>query len=201
LGGLFYGSMRLAFIVAIFTNIAVFGYLTSSTGYVDPKGVIALGAGVGLVIGAIYGATVKDSHVFRADAKFLAGTLAGLLASGVAVIAALAEWQWPLAQLLGFLAPTTGLIYVLLVPRFIRRFSNLLPATGDGALVGAAVGGFVGLGLWVMGGNVLEDMAGPWAELSDSIVAQWPMAIAFAAGGAFVLGFVRSSFDLSWVDF
>jgi hypothetical protein len=199
-GGLFYGSMRLAFLIAIFTNIAVFGFLVSAPWPISPWVTMALGAGIGLLIGAVYGATAKDSKVFRADAKTLTGLAAGLAASVIAMTVTVLDVPLSIAHLVGVLAPATGLFYVLLLPPMVERFSNLLPPVGDGAVVGAAVGGFVGLGMWVVGGTVLDGLAGPWVESSHTIAQLWPEAVGFAMAGAFLLGFLRDLFNLHWVD-
>jgi len=200
-GALFYGSMRLAVIVAVFANVAIFVYFVFfAGGGLPPTYALAVGAAVGLVVGALYGASVRDSRVFRAHAKLLAGTVAGIGGATLAVLAVALFGEVRLAWLVGVLAPVCGLFYVLVAPRFVERFSHLLPPAVDGALVGAAVGAFLGLAFWVLAGVVLDEVTAPWDTMTAHIAAQWPGAIIFAALGACMLGLARSVCGLEWLD-
>jgi hypothetical protein len=53
---------------------------------------VSLGAGTGVIIGAIYAIQVRNSRVFRAEAKIIAGASASAFVGGVLRSALGSEW-------------------------------------------------------------------------------------------------------------
>lgn len=192
-GALVYSSAQLAFQVAVISNFAIFGYTLVSGGAISPLGPIAVGAGAGAGIGALYGLLVKKSNIYQADAKLLSGIVTGGALSGIGVIWILLLDGNPIF-LVGLLAPLSGVIYERIADNFVRRFSDVLPPFADGAVAGAVIGGLLGLGLWVMGGVVLQNVAEEWLATVDRIAYTTPLAIAAAAASAFVAGMLDMAF-------
>ena len=186
-GALVYSSSQLALLVAIFSNFAVFGYLLYSGEFASPLAPTAVGAGIGLMVGALYGAGVKESRIYSAEAKLMAGIVVGLTVS-VGSLLWILVFDASLPILVAVLAPLSGLLYVKIVDAFIRRFSDVLPAFVDGAMAGAVIGGFIGFGLWVMGGIVLQKTAPDWQGAIALIGETTPVAVAAASISTGVLG-------------
>jgi hypothetical protein len=188
-GALVYSSAQLAFQVAVVSNVAVFGYTLVSGGAISPLEPVVVGAGAGAVVGALYGLIVKKSSIYRADAKLLSGIVAG---GGLSVlgIAWVMQFEGNPIFLVALLAPLSGVIYERIVNKFVQRFSDLLPPFADGAVAGVVIGGLLGLGLWVMGGAVLENVAAEWLTTINRIAYSAPLAIVAAAVTTFVVGMV-----------
>ena len=198
-GALVYSSSQLAIQTALFGNIGVFGYLLINGVVVSPLGPTLVGAGIGAIIGALYGLIVKESKIFQADAKLLAAIVAG---AGVSVIALV--WVFLVADglvwLIALLAPLSGVAYLKLAVTFVPRFSDLLPPALDGAVAGVVIGGFIGFGLWLMAGVALEDVLPEWRTAFDRMTDIAPGAIAAASVTTFVLGMIKAAFRLNWGD-
>ncbi len=188
-GALVYSSAQLAFQVAVISNFAVFGYSLASGGGISPLEPVAVGAGAGAVVGALYGFFVKKSNICRADANLLSGIVTGGGLSVLGIIWVLL-FDGNLIFLVALLAPLSGVIYERIVNTFTYRFIDMIPPLIDGAVAGAAIGGFLGLGLWVMGGTLLENVAPEWLTTVNRIAYTTPVAIAAAAATSFVAGMV-----------
>ena len=188
-GALVYSSSQLALMVAIFSNFGVFGYLLYSGEFASPLAPSAIGAGIGALVGALYGVGVKESRIYSADAKLLAGLVVGGAVSVISLIWILV-FGASVAILVAVLAPVSGLLYVKVVDRFIQRFSDIFPAFLDGAIAGLVIGGFIGFGLWVMGGIVLQNASPEWETTISVIGESTPLAVAAAAISTGVLGMV-----------
>ena len=186
-GALVYSSSQLALLVAIFSNFAVFGYLLYSGEFASPLAPTLVGAGIGAIVGVLYGLGVKESRIYSADAKLMAGFVAGAAVSVVSLVWILV-FNASLTILVAVLAPLTGLMYVKIVDDFIQRFSDVFPAFVDGAIAGAVIGGFIGFGLWVMGGIVLQRIAPEWESTIAVIAESTPLAVAEASVSTGVLG-------------
>ncbi len=186
-GALVYSSSQLAMLVAIFSNFAVFGYLLYSGAFASPLAPTVIGAAIGALVGALYGLGVKESRIYSAEAKLLAGLIVGFAVSIVSLVWILV-FDASLPILAAVLAPLTGLLYVKVVDGFIKRFSDIFPAFLDGAIAGAVIGGFIGFGLWVMGGIVLQKTAPEW-EVTIAIIGETtPIAVAAASVSTGILG-------------
>ena len=130
LTALFYGSMRLTVMVANFTFIAMVFY-TWGNAQLTLEPLIYIGAIVGLVVGAVYGAKDKRSRVFCAEAKIVAGVFSGILASVLGLLAGFL-FDGPLLPWAGIIvAPAATLIYVSSAYWFVDRCHRFL-ATGSG---------------------------------------------------------------------
>ena len=112
-------------------------------------------------MGALYGLFVTESRIYSAEAKLLAGVTVGVIVSVVSLIWILI-FNASLTVLVVVLAPLSGLIYERIVNDFVQRFSDILPPVGDGALAGLVIGGFIGFGLWLVSGIVLENAIAEW---------------------------------------
>ena len=189
-GALVYSSAQLAFQVAVISNVAVFGYTLVSGGAISPLEPVVVGAGAGATVGALYGLMVKKSNIYRADAELLSGIVSGGALAVLGVIWVMLLDRNHLILLVALLAPLSGVIYERIVNKFVQRFSDLLPPFADGALAGMVVGGLLGLGLWVMGGAVLENVTAEWLTTINRIAYSAPLAIAAAAVTTFIVGMV-----------
>ena len=198
-GALVYSSSQLAVQIAIFSNIAVFVYLIVSGVVVSPLGPTLVGSGVGVVAGAIYGFMVKESRIYRADAKLMAGLVAGAAVSvlGLGWVLVLGD---RLVWLIALLAPISGMVYLKFAGKFVERFAGLLPPFMDGAIAGLVIGGFIGFGLWLAAGVALQDVLPEWQVAFDRITDLAPGAIAAASITTFVLGTIKALFRLDWGD-
>jgi hypothetical protein len=162
---------------------------------------VATGAGIGLLVGMIYGRYVSSSRVYRADAKILAGVFAGAIASLSALIPAVFFEPLPDFMLAMILCPLTGMLYMAVLPWFIHRYSDLLPPIADGGLVGGGAGALMGL-LFAMMLGTREGYLNPADEQQVStILSAWPAAALGGALGAFLVGAGRSFFKMPWGDY
>jgi hypothetical protein len=197
-GALVYSSSQLALMVAMASNFAVFGYLLYSGEMASPIAPIMVGAGVGFIVGAMYGLIVKESRIYRAEAILLAGIADGVVISILSLLWILV-FNASVTLLVVVLAPLSGLIYVLIVNRFIQRYSDILPPIADGAVAGMVIGGFVGLGLWVMGAIAMDNATPEWRDSIETIVQSTPITIAAASVSTLLLGMLyaalRSRFE------
>ena len=198
-GALVYSSSQLAVQTAIFSNIAVFGYLLVSGITVPPLGPTVVGAAVGAITGGFYGLIVKESRIYRAEAKLLAGIAAGGVISVIGLVWVLVIGD-QLVWLIALLAPVSGALYLRLLDTFLERFSDLLPPVGDGAAAGLVIGAFIGFGLWLMAGVALERVLPEWQATYDRIIEVAPSAIAAASVTTFVLGTLKAALGLNWGD-
>jgi hypothetical protein len=201
LGALLYGSMRLTVMVSIYAAIAV---SIEFVVYPDTPTLMMLvltGAAIGFVVGLIYGRYVLSSRVYRADAKILAGSFAGAVASLSALIPAVLFEPLPDFLLAMILCPLTGMLYMAVLPWFIHRFSDLLPPIADGALVGTGAGGLMGLLFSIMIGTLHGTLNPADEQLVAEILVAWPMASLGGALGAFLIGAGRTFLQVPWRDY
>ncbi len=191
-GALVYSSAQLAFQVAVVSNVAVFGYTLAGGGGLSPLEPVVVGAGSGALVGGLYGLIVKKSNIYRADARLISGLVVGGALSVIAMVWVLL-FGGTTVFLAALLAPLSGVFYERIVNDFVQRFSDLLPPFADGAVAGMVIGGLVGLGLWVMGGAVLDNAALEWQSTIDRIAYFTPIAIAAAALTTFIAGMIDVS--------
>ncbi len=196
-GALVYSSAQLAVHTAFTSNIAVFGYLLMSGVVVSPLGPTVVGAGAGAITGASYGFLVKESKIYRAGAKLMAGLVAGGAVSVIGLIWVLILPD-KLIWLIALLAPVSGVVYLKLLAIFVQRYSDLLPPFFNGAVAGIVLGGFIGFGLWLMGGVALEDVVPDWRAASTRITEIALSAIVAASMTTLVLGLIKAAFKLNW---
>ena len=201
LTALFYSSMRLTVMVANFTFIAMLAYMWGNVDSVL-ESLVLIGAVVGLIVGALYGWQEKRSQICCADAKILAGLLAGVAASLFALILNLLfeELVYPNSAMA--IAPMAILVYVTSAPWFVRRCQLIVPAVVDGAIVGLGVGGTTGFLFMLMAGSLDPHMLSVAHHLSlvERVQAVWlPIALGTAASCGAV-GVMRSLLRVRWYD-
>ena len=202
LTALFYGSMRLTVLVANFTFIAMLAYVWQAGAPLGVEPLVVVGAGIGLAVGTLYGLKDKRSRVFCAEAKIIAGAVAGIVGG---ILAALLAWLVPgiaISVVAMLVAPVSVLAYIRLSGWFISRCQHLLPPFVDGAVVGLGVGSVTGLLFLIMAGtldpNLLagEELRG----FVDRFEAGWGMTVVGCALVCFVIGAVRAWLGIPWYD-
>ncbi|MES9945964.1 MAG: hypothetical protein ABW080_13480 [Candidatus Thiodiazotropha sp.] len=200
LGALIYSSMRLAVLMTtIISPISIF-YFILSDHPVDLLFLVILVSAVGAVVGALYGSFSMGSRVNRADAKTLAGFSAGWLASLTYLLVVNLTAPISISMIVALLCPLTGILYVALVPGFIKLYDNLLPPVGDGLMVGVGVSGFIALCFFVMISSIDDSVAGPLSAALEVIHANLPSAILGGVLGAGLAGVASGLLLTGWQD-
>lgn len=200
IGALIYSSMRLAVLIAIIiTPISSLVLLLTDVS-LDPLPLVMIIGTLGGLIGGLYGRYSRASRVCRADAKTLTGFCAGFLVSLGYLMIVGSRNDFPLAWIVGLMCPLTGWLYVMFVPTFIKYFDNLLPAVGDGALVGVGVSIFISLLVLVMLNSINTDSAGTYLPQIEEIQALLPHAVAGGLLGGGVAGLISGLFFKNWQD-
>ena len=201
LTALFYGSMRLTVMVANFNFIAMVVY-TWGNEQLSLEPLIYVGAFVGITVGAVYGAKDKKSRVFCAEAKIVAGLLAGLMAAVLGLVPLLfvfgLERPW-VAMLVG---PAATLIYVTTAWWFVQRCHRFLPPVLDGALVGLGVGSATGLLFMIMAGTIDSGLlAGSYHQVVvERVQSTWGVTVAATALACSCVGVLRSLLKVRWYN-
>jgi dolichol kinase len=200
LGALIYSSMRLSVLMTtIISPISIF-YFILSDHPVDLLLLVILVSIVGAVVGALYGSFSMGSRVNRADAKTLAGFCAGWLASLLYLLLVNLTEPVSISTVVALLCPLTGILYVTLVPGFIKLYDNLLPPVGDGLMVGVGVSGFIALCFFVMIGSIDDTVAGPLSAALEVIQGNLPDAMVGGIIGAGLAGIVSGLLLTNWQD-
>jgi hypothetical protein len=200
MGALIYSSMRLAVLLAIIIAPFCVLFLVFAEGMVQPHDLLAVVVPIGALIGAVYGHFDKASRVYRADAKLLAGFCAGFLVGlGYLVLSGVVA-GWPMGLVIAVMCPLTGLLYVLLVPGFIRFRDDLLPPLLDGAMAGAGVAVFLALVFFLMAHSLELGGATAPAAVLQQIYALLPQAMLGGALGAGLIGLLSGLFLTTWQD-
>ena len=197
---LIYGSMRLTVLGGLYAMIAVILCFLFEGAPAILRDLLIAGGFTGAGVGALYGIRVRDSRVFRADAKTLAGACAGLLASSAVALPAALGTALPLPLQTLILCPLTGLLYLGVAPGCVARFSRLLPRVGDGILVGMAAGALMGLAFWVMAGTLGGNLSLPDQGFVDGLLVAWPGATGAAALGGLMVALGRAALRIRWYD-
>ena len=201
LTALFYGSMRLTVMVANFNFIAMVAYSWGNQ-QLSLEPLVYVGAFVGITVGAIYGAKDKQSRVFCAEAKIVAGLLAGVLAAipGLLPLLFIAgpERSW-VAMLV---APAATLIYVSMAGWFVQRCHRFMPPVLDGALVGLGVGAATGLLFMIMAGTLDSGLLGSSYHqvVVERVQSTWVGTVAATALACSCVGVLRSLLNVRWYN-
>ncbi|MEW8046012.1 MAG: hypothetical protein AB2805_05955, partial [Candidatus Thiodiazotropha sp.] len=135
-----------------------------------------------------------------ADAKTLAGFSAGWLASLTYLLVVNLTAPLSISILVALLCPLTGILYVALVPGFIKLYDNLLPPVGDGLVVGVGVSGFIALCFFVMIGSIDDSVAGPLSAALEVIHGNLPGALVGGLIGAGLAGVGSGLLLTDWQD-
>ncbi|MES9836070.1 MAG: hypothetical protein AB2728_05500 [Candidatus Thiodiazotropha sp.] len=200
LGALIYSSMRLAVLMTTIVSPLSIFYFILSDPPVDLFLLLILVSVAGAVVGALYGIYSMGSRVNRADAKTLAGFSAGWLAALVYLLLTSAVDAIPINITVALLCPLTGILYVAMVPGFIKLYDNLLPPLGDGLMVGVGVSAFIALCFFVMIGSIDDSVAGPMADALKVIHDNLPGAVAGGIVGAGLAGIASGLLLTDWQD-
>lgn len=202
LTALFYGSMRLTVLVANFTFVAMLGYVWQAGTPLVIEPLVFVGAGVGLVIGALYGLKDKRSRVFCAEAKIIAGAVSGILGGVLALGLAWLLPTVPVSVVAMLVAPVSVLAYVRLSGWFISRCQHFLPPFVDGAIVGLGVGSVTGLLFLIMAGTLDPKLLAGEAlrAFVGRFEAAWGLAVFGCALVCFPIGAVRAWLGIPWYD-
>ncbi len=200
IAALIYSSMRLAVIVSLIASMVCLFYVVANGEQISLSSMMLVTAIAGAITGGIYGAKAKSSRVFRADAKTLAGVSSGALVAILIVIVSALIPAISLSIIIAVSCLLTGALYVTLVPFFVRRYHELLPPVGDGAMVGAGASVFIALLFFVLISGVTPEMAGPLQPLTEQIRNTFfGAALGGMLGGA-ISGFLSGMMLTRWQD-
>lgn len=202
LTSLFYGSMRLTVMVANFTFVAMLVHTWQGPETLSLEPLIFIGAGVGMAVGAAYGLKDKTSRIFCAEAKIIAGAVAGGVAGTLALSGSVLLGDAGYVALAMGIAPVGILAYILVARWFISRCHKLLPAVVDGTIVGLGVGAVTGLMFVVMAGTLDEGLFASLALQSyvAQVEANWGPTVIGCALTCFPVGVVRAIIKAPWYD-
>lgn len=200
IAALIYSSMSLAVIIASVSSVTSLIFAVTNNGNINLPNLILTTAIVGALVGAWYGLFAKHSRVFRADAKTLTGICSGGLVALFILIVNFILPATPLMLTIGISCLLTGSLYVILVPVFIQRFDEILPAVGDGAMVGAGTSIFIALLFFVMISGVTPEAAGDLQLLTDHIRDTFLQASVGGMLGGGIAGFVSGLMLKEWQD-
>ncbi|MCU7851571.1 MAG: hypothetical protein KZQ80_05095 [Candidatus Thiodiazotropha sp. (ex Monitilora ramsayi)] len=200
LGALIYSSMRLAVLMTIIIAPFSIFYFILASWPINLLYLLLIVSTIGAIIGALYGVFSMGSRVHRADAKTLAGFSAGWLASlGYLLFSSLLD-NISLSTIVAFMCPITGILYVWMVPTFIKHYDDLLPPIGDGLIVGVGVSGFVALTFFVMISSVDSGVAGPLIAVLEQVRETLPAAIIGGILGGGLAGIASGLLLTDWQD-
>jgi hypothetical protein len=200
LGALIYSSMRLAVLMtAIISPISIF-YFVLAPWPVDLLYLLLIVSLIGAVIGGLYGLYSTGSRVNRADAKTLAGFCSGWLASlGYLSLSWLVEGI-PLSLVIAVMCPLTGMLYVWMVPSFVKHYDELLPPIGDGLIAGVGVSAFVALTCLVMISSIDSSVAGSLLPALERVQEILPQSLLGGIVGGGLAGVVSGLLLTEWQD-
>jgi hypothetical protein len=202
LTSLFYGSMRLTIMVANFTFVATLAFTWLGAPHLGLEPLVLVGAGVGVAVGMAYGMHDSRSRVYCADAKIVAGAFAGVFGGVLALLGGQlfenASYTW----LAMAIAPVAVFVYVNSAGWFIKRCHRLLPAAGDGAVVGLGVGTVTSLVFLIMAATLDPKLLGTdsIAAYVERVEGTWMATAAACALACFPIGALRSVFRVPWYD-
>jgi hypothetical protein len=169
LGALIYSSMRLAVLMTtIISPLCIFYFIFAEKPTNLPI-ILMIAMLIGAIVGALYGSFSKGSRVNRADAKTLTGFSAGWIASLCYLLFSSILASYPISMVVALMCPLTGILYVFLVPGFIKLYDNLLPPIGDGLMVGVGVSVFVTLSFFIMISSIDHEIAGTLIPVLQNI--------------------------------
>lgn len=200
IAALIYSSMSLAVIVTPITSVVCLFYVVSNGDQISLLNMTLAAAVIGSITGALYGLKAKNSRVFRADAKTLAGVSSGAAVALLIILLNAIAPDISLSVTVAFACLLTGSLYVTLVPFFVHRYHELLPPVGDGAMVGAGTSSFIALLFFVMITGVTPEAAGPLQALTEQIRNTFPAAAFGGMLGGGLSGFISGMFLRKWQD-
>jgi hypothetical protein len=200
IGALIYSSMRLAVLMAgLLFPISIILF-TLGGGALDLLRLLSIMLPAGVLMGAVYGYFSRGSRIRCADAKTLAGFSVGVLVGLLYMLLSARLQGVSLTWLVAIMSPLTGLLYVMVVPTFIRLYNDLLPPLGDGALVGGFVAVFISICSFVMASSVDTGMAGNLVPEVEQVLERLPAAMLGGVLGSGLAGVVSGLLLTNWQD-
>ncbi|MCG8485939.1 MAG: hypothetical protein MI756_00560 [Chromatiales bacterium] len=200
LGALIYSSMRLAVLMTIITSPVCIFYFILAGKPANLPIILLIATIIGAIVGALYGVFSMGSRVNRADAKTLTGFSAGWLVSLCYLLFSNFFEGYPIALIVALMCPLTGILYVFLVPGFIKLYDNLLPPIGDGLMVGVGVSGFVTLSFFIMISSIDHEVAGSLVTVLQTIHESLPGAMLGGVIGGGSAGILSGILLTKWQD-
>lgn len=200
IGAMIYSSMSLAVIVTTVSSMICLFYVISNGDQIDLQAMIMSSALAGAITGVIYALTARNSRIFRADIKALAGVSSGAIASLFFV--GILQWipNPSLPWIVALICLLSGSLYVTLIPFYVLKFKKLLPTSVSGALAGAGTGVFIALLFFVMISGVTPEAAGSLQPLTEQIRNQLLTAALGGLLGGGLSGFVSGMLLRQWRD-
>ena len=200
LGALIYSSMRLAVLMTVVISPVSIFYFILSPRPVDLTHLLLVVTVIGAIIGGLYGIFSKGSRVYRADAKTLAGFSAGWLAALSYLLIGWMIEELTVGWVILIMCPLTGMLYVWMVPGFIRHYDDLLPSVGDGLMVGVGVSAYVALTFFVLVSSIDETVAGPLMPALESVHELLPQSLLGGVVGGGLAGVASGLLLTDWQD-
>jgi len=200
LGALIYSSMRLAVLMTVITSPISIFYFVLAPWPVDLFYLLLIVSLIGAVIGGLYGRFSTGSRVNRADAKTLAGFCAGWLASLAYLSLYWLLEEIPLSLVIALMCPLTGILYVWMVPSFVKYYDELLPPVGDGLIAGVGVSAFVALTSFVMISSIDSSVAGSLLPALERVQEILPQSLLGGAAGGGMAGVLSGLLLTEWQD-
>ncbi|MCG7897712.1 MAG: hypothetical protein JAY99_06655 [Candidatus Thiodiazotropha lotti] len=200
LGALIYSSMRLAVLMTIITSPLCIFYFILAGKPANLPVILMIATVVGAIVGALYGVFSMGSRVNRADAKTLTGFSAGWLVSLCFLLFSSFFEGVSIALIVSIMCPLTGILYVFLVPGFIKLYDNLLPPVGDGLMVGVGVSSFVTLSFFIMISSIDNEVAGSLVAVLQTIHEELPGAMLGGVIGGGSAGILSGILLTEWQD-
>jgi hypothetical protein len=200
LGALIYSSMRLAVLMTVVICPVSIFYFILAPWPINLLYLLLVVTVIGAIVGALYGLFSLGSRVYRADAKTLAGFSAGWLAALVYLLIAWVTEEPGLGWVILLMCPLTGILYVWMVPSFIRHYDDLLPPVGDGLMVGVGVSAFVALTFFVLISSVDETVAGTLLPALEQVQELLPESLLAGVVGGGLAGIVSGLLLTNWQD-
>jgi hypothetical protein len=98
------------------------------------------------------------------------------------------------------MCPLSGILYVWMVPTFIKHYDNLLPAVGDGLMAGIGVSAFVALTFFVLISSIDSSVAGSLLPALERVRENLPQSLLGGIIGGSLAGTVSGLILTDWQD-
>jgi hypothetical protein len=200
IGALIYSSMRLAVLMTTILSPLCIFYFIFAGKPTSLSIIMIIAMLIGAIVGALYGSFSKGSRVNRADAKTLTGFSAGWIVSLCYLLFSNFSASHQIAIIVALMCPLTGILYVFLVPGFIKLYDNLLPPIGDGLMVGVGVSVFVTLSFFIMISSIDQEIAGSLIPVLQNIHHNLPGAMLGGVIGGGSAGILSGMLLTKWQD-
>jgi hypothetical protein len=197
---LIYSSMRLAVLMTVIISPISLFYFILAPWPVNLPYLLLIVTLIGAITGALYGIFSTGSRIYRADAKTLAGFCAGWLAALAYLAFSWLIKDMQLGLIVALMCPLSGILYVWMVPTFIKHYDNLLPAVGDGLMAGIGVSAFVALTFFVLISSIDSSVAGSLLPALERVRENLPQSLLGGIIGGSLAGTVSGLILTDWQD-